>query len=370
MVGLKSTYPIAIDIGEEHVYAVQLKEDRKGLWVMGLAQERISEAGEDGPDDNAALAKVLRKIAKNNQFSGKKVALHLPRKNVFSFPVGFKVESGETVEQAIVKESREYLSFPIEEAVIDYASIDPVSSGDSDEYKATIVAVRRDLLMEVILLVKKAGLDLEIVDFPVSSLIRMHDYLFNVGTTPVILCHIGHTRSLLSVVTKDRILADRNISWGTEALLKKIAANFELPNGEDKAMTFLRKYGLAHEDRSDTNTDGEEPDKTTPMDNMHRAIYQVITPYTEQLIDELHKMLGYLRSEEMNPVFEGIHVYGQGTLIHYLDGYIETRLNIPTRMINAMEKFTSPDSSFLPCISEGAPYAPALGLAMRKVTWL
>lgn len=370
MAGLKSTYPIAVDIGEEYVHAVQLKEDRKGLWVTGLAREKISEAGEDGPDDKAALAEVLRKIAKNSRFSGKKVALHLPRNYVFSFPVGFKVESGETIEQAIVKESREYLSFPIEEVVIDYASIDRVPSGDSEEYKATIVAVRRDMLMEVILLVKKAGLDLEIVDFPISSLIRMHDYLFNVGATPIVLCHIGHTRSLLSVVAQDRIFADRNIPWGMEGLVKKIAANFELPNGEDKALSFLKKYGLAHEDRTDASNDGEEPEQDTPMDNMHRAIYQVITPYTEQLIDELHKMLGYLRSEEMNPVFEGIHVYGQGICIQYLDGYIETRLNIPTRMINPMERFTSPDGGFLPSLSEGGPYAPALGLAMRKVTWL
>ena len=53
-----------------------------------------------------------------------------------------------------------------------------------------------------------------------------------------------------------------------------------------------------------------------------------------------------------------------------LDGYLENRLNIPTRAINPMHEVPLSESSILPDISSGAPFALALGLAMRKVTWL
>jgi Tfp pilus assembly PilM family ATPase len=106
------------------------------------------------------------------------------------------------------------------------------------------------------------------------------------------------------------------------------------------------------------------------LENMYRAIYQIITPYIEELIDELHKMLAYLRSEERNAVFEGIFMYGRGTFINSLDAYIERRLNIPTKLINPMTNIALHDDSILPDISEGAPFALAMGLAMRRVAWL
>ena len=103
---------------------------------------------------------------------------------------------------------------------------------------------------------------------------------------------------------------------------------------------------------------------------MYRAIYQIITPYIEELIDEFHQMIGYLRSDERHALFEGIYIYGPGALIHHLDSYIEGRLNMPTKLLNPMTKLGFPGDNNLMDRSEGAPFALSLGLAMRKVTWL
>lgn len=56
-------------------------------------------------------------------------------------------------------------------------------------------------------MMKQADLILESVDFSLSSLIRLHDYLHSATPNPIILCHIGHTQSLLSVVAKEGILS-------------------------------------------------------------------------------------------------------------------------------------------------------------------
>jgi Tfp pilus assembly PilM family ATPase len=224
-------------------------------------------------------------------------------------------------------------------------------------------------MKQYLLMLKQAGLIVEAVDFGVSSLIRLHNHLYDAIHNPIILCNIGQTQSLLSIVTKDSILAQHNVAWGIQILLRRILTNLELSNEKDKAKILLIKYGLVHEDRESCNN-GPDVTEDITTDNIRRAIYQIIASYMEELTHELHKIVGYVRSEERNVVFEGIYMYGQAPFIRCLDHYLERRLNSPTTLINPMTKVALSDNSTLPDISEGAPFALALGLAMRKVPWL
>jgi Tfp pilus assembly PilM family ATPase len=89
----------------------------------------------------------------------------------------------------------------------------------------------------------------------------------------------------------------------------------------------------------------------------------------EELIHELHKLIGYVRSEEQNSTFENIYVYGQGTVVRDLDRYLASRLDIPTQLIDPLTKVTMANDSIVDQ-SEGGPFALAMGLALRKVAWL
>jgi len=103
---------------------------------------------------------------------------------------------------------------------------------------------------------------------------------------------------------------------------------------------------------------------------MYRAIYQIINPLIEELVHEFHKVIGYARSQEQDAVFEGIYIYGQGTFINHLDRYLEKRLNTQARLMNPLTKVALADDSIVSDLSEGGPFGLALGLALRKVTWL
>jgi type IV pilus assembly protein PilM len=368
---LKSVYPIAIDIRSRSVCAVQLKQSRKGLRIRGLYHGEPELDGEGNTENGNHLIALVREISRKKQFSGKKVALHLPARKVFSFPIRFKASHGEPIEEAMLRECKDYLSFPIGEAVIDYPSLVSVSSGESHQYRATIVAVRRSDLNQYLALLKGAGLSVEAVDFGVSSLIRLHNQLYTLNQNPVILCHIGHNNSLLSVVSIDRILAERSVQWGVEGLIKKVLANFELSYGEGRGRTFLKKYGLAYDEREKLIEEKRETEeKDISSLDMYRAVYQVITPYMENMLDELYKMLGYLRSEERNLVLEGMYIYGQGSAVRHLDGYLGRRLNVPARLVNALADMTQQNPATITHQPENCSFDLALGLAMRKVAWL
>jgi type IV pilus assembly protein PilM len=369
MLKLKSTYPIGLDIGNRHIYAAQVKKSRQGLAIRGLWHRELNGEVEDLPGKSDSLVPLLREISKGRRFRGKKVIVNMPSQHVSSFPIHFQVGEAEGLEEAIVRESGKYVAFPMEEAVIDYPSITSLSSADGNQYGATIIATRRDHIQQYLSMLKQAGLLVEALDSGVCALIRLHHCLHDTADNPVVLCNIGHTQSLLSIVTKDNILAHHHVSWGTQILLRKLLINLEHLGGENNAEILLKKYGLLYEDREKCE-DGMDLSEDTEMDNILRAIFQITTPYIEEVIHEFHKIIAYVRSEISNPIFEGIYMYGQATQIRNLDHYIERRLNIQTKLVNPFANPALSDEDILPDTSEGAPFALALGLAMRKVPWL
>jgi len=366
MFSFRSSYPIALDIGNQNVYAVQLKDSKMGFLVKELAHGELNGSGEDSPETSHVLISKLRDIVKSKRFVGRRAIAHIPSQRVFSFPIQFQVRKSETLEEAILRESREYLPFPVEEAVIDYPSIVALPTGESEQYKATIAAVRSGHVTQYVHDLKKIGLTLEAVDLSICSLIRLHKHLHDMSQNPIILCNIGQTQSLFSVVASDTILAQRNVSWGIQTLYDRILANLGLSEDQHKAKVLLKKHGLLYDDPQQSG--GLE--EGVEMDQLNRTIYQIITPHVEELIYEFHKLIGYVRSEEQNPAFERICLYGHSIFIRRLDHYLEKRLNIPTKLVNPMAESELCEDGMLPEISEGAPYALALGLAMRKVNWL
>ena len=368
MLKLKSTYPIGLDIGKHHIYAAQFKESRHGLAARGFWHKRLN--GESDDPDNASniLVPLFKEIARYKRFRGKKAVVHMPFQNIFTFPIRFHASADENLEALIVRESEKYMPFPIEEAVIDYPSISPLSTGGPDEYAATIVASRREHTEHYLTMLKKAGLKVEVFDFSVSALLRLHHQLFNPTENPIFLGNIGHTESQISIVTKEDILAQRTIAWGIQSIVDQIQANFEHIGDEDKAGSLLKKYGLLHEDQGKVEIQSDSSDKAE-MESMLKVIYQIISPHIEELILECHKIIAYVRSEVPNPNFEAIYMYGLANMIGHLDAYVEKRLQIPTKFVNPVKDGIFQNDGILAGLSEGAEFALSLGLAMRKVTW-
>jgi len=372
MFNLKNKFPIGIDITDQNIYAAQLQKTRQGISVRELFHRELGNDLTDNTEPGDAIVPVLNEIAKNKRFRGKSVAIHLPAKHVNSFPITFEIGVDKTIEDAIVRECRRHLSFPIEEAVIDYPSILDISSGKNSKFKAIIISVQRDIVEQYTRLLRRAGLWVEAIDIDFSSLLRLHHYLYSIKEDPVILCNIGHHQSLIAIVTQNSILAQRNTPWGIQHLLNRLETNLELSGNSEQAAGMLKQYGLFYEHYK-SSSGGVSVEKNGDKDNVmeiYRTIFQVLTPHVDALLHEFYQITGYVRSEMQGAKFKEISMYGQASSLNFLDQYLEKRLDIPTKCINPMLKLTLSDSSLLPDTDEGAPFALALGLAMRKVTWL
>ncbi|MGD8891948.1 MAG: pilus assembly protein PilM [Desulfobacterales bacterium] len=372
MFNLKNRYPIGIDITDQNIYAAQFQETRQGISIRELCHLELNNGQTHGTEPYDTLIPALKEIAKNKRFRGKTVSIHLPARLIYRFPITFEIGDGETIEDAMVRECRRNLSFPLEEAIIDYPSFIDMSSGKNKKIKAIIIAVRRDQVEEYIHLLKRAGLWVEAIDLDLSSLLRLHDYLYSMKEKTLILCNIGYHQSLIAVVSQNSILAQRHTPWGIQHLLNRLETNLELSGNREQALAMLNKYGLYYEHHIGVDGDGyvqENRDKDEAME-IYRTVFQILNPYVDGLIHEFYQITGHVRSELQSVKFEEIFIYGQAISINFMDRYLEKKLNIPTTCINPMEKLTLIDSSLLADLADGAPFSLALGLALRNVPWL
>ena len=359
-----TTYPIAVDLGDGHLYAVQLRKEGKGLALGGLLHRELPDLAVDIAETGDPLIPVLREAFRRRRFKGRRAVITLPAGELITIPLHFHVEETEGLEEAMVRAAEESISFPLEEAVLDYASLTSVPEGDADEYRATVIAAHRDTIARYVGAFKKAGLVVEAVDFDVSALIRLHTYLHDSLPEAVMLCNIGNRNTMLSIVTQESIVLQRQVSWGMLALFEKLVTNLEGLRDTRHAQFMLKTYGLAYEDRVEPPAD----EKSTV--NILRAVYQIITPFMEELVYEFHKMISYARSEGQNPLIEEICLYGNAALIHHMDRYLERRLNLSVRILNPLAQFEPKRGTGAAESAEGAPWSVALGLALRRIAWL
>jgi type IV pilus assembly protein PilM len=360
-----TAYPIALDFCDGHLYALQLKgrhqgQSIKGLWhaVLGAA-----EAAEDG-----ALSGILKEMVRSGRFARKTASLLVPHQDLSIFPLRFQVGKKESIDEAILRESKKYLPYSVEEAVIDYPTIiSPQSEegGGASLYKAIVMSVHREQIKKYVSLLEEAGLIVEAMEAEICSSIRLHEHLFQSPLNPIVLSHIGHRHTFFTIYSHQGILAQRSIPWGFDSLREKLSSNLSI-SGETKAVALLAQYGLAYKD---SENGPAEVSASLEYMNIARTIFQIITPLVDELIYEAHKLISYIRAEEHNPVFDGMYIYGQGALIHRLDRYVENRIGMPVRFSDPFQGM-HPEAYGGLNAPESAAFTPALGLALRKTPWL
>jgi type IV pilus assembly protein PilM len=370
MLNLKDINPIGIDITDQALYAAQFQDTRQGKVVGHLFSQGLVP-GEESDGLDGGLVSALKSVAKTRQFRGKVVNMLLPEKHLNSFIVAFDLGADEALEDAIARECRRALSFPLEEAVVDYASL-MESSQKKRRYKVTIVAAHRKTIDAYLGMARRAGLSVAVIDLHLSSLLRLHSYLFALEDAPVILCNVDDTTTLLSVVTNQRILAQRQIPWGIKPILDHLVSNLELDDDDGQAAVMLARYGLMHDKLSGPKGELPAAMSTDPDSDLaiSRTLFRLLTPYMEELIHELYQITGYVRSEMESARFQEIIFYGWASAVKDMDQYVANRLNVPTSAVNPMNKLIWRGGKAGPEDINGAPFAPALGLALRKVAWL
>jgi len=358
-------HPVAIDLSDGLAATAVQMTSRRGVCMVRDAVRQTLTPTDSATESDAQEIAFVREALRRPAFKGKSVALLPPLDTMLSYPLHVVPGKQETLEAAIVREAAVALDAPLDEMMIDFASVRADPSGDQGTHSVLLVAISRADVERHMRLVKQAGGVLESIDFAATALIRIHSASTRLSANPVLLCHLGSSRTVIVVADADGIVAHRNLSWGTGRLIRKLVDNIELGGRERDADFLIRKHGVREALGPDAQDARGNRDAGTAG-----PVAQLLVPLVDELVHELHNITAYVRSQAANVSFDGLWLYGDGACVGGLDRYVASELALETTAPDPLQAVKPPVGTGGPLPDDGAPFAMGLGLAMRKVQWL
>ena len=314
---------VALDIGSSAIAGVELKVGRDRVSLSKASVEPIS-AGlvHDGeilqPDE---LSDELKRFWKHAKFSGKKVRLGVANQRVVVRVIDLPVMDDDADRAAAVEfEAGEHIPIPPDQSVVDFQPIMRYQGEEGERERLVVVAAHREMVDQLVSVVKRAGLQPVGIDLEAFALLRalqappMVLDEGSVDTPAQAVVHVGAEVTHVIVSVDRNCHFTRMIGFGGEQLTRSIEERVKLPHDEAEAMKVacgLLGPGIQGWDKS-------------TVDEVRHALALGARP----LVREVARSLDYYRSQPFSRGIQRITLSGGSSLCTGLDRYLQQGVGI------------------------------------------
>lgn len=354
--------PIGIDIGTRSINVTQLATTSEGLHIY---EADIMMLPEEGFSEKDILIDALYEIKKRSNFRGKDVVSRMPPSLVSIVPIKVSMRESETVEQAILRESKEYIPYPVEDAVIDYLPISKTSEGGDETKKVLLIFTKKSDVVTYLDILKKTGFKVKAIDIGPNAINRAINRFRKPSERRILVINIGDMSSFSTILWDDMILIDRKMGWGEHNIMDKIVSNLDLDISEARKVMY--RYGIDWSSISDIGPDISLDESTWVMsdESIPAHLYEIVTPALEDLNREIEKMLIYCTSEMKGAMIDQIYLMGSGGFIRHLNQYLHKTFGIGVKPFEP-EDLLNPAAPLKGIIKDNFPiFIVSIGLALR-----
>lgn len=164
---------IGLDIGSSAVRAAEVSVTGERRVLRRFAQVGLEPGAvvEGEVRDPAAVSEAIKKLWQHGGFSGKKVVLGLGSQRAMVRQVEMPPMADDDLRSALQFKVGEFLPIPVEQAVFDFAPL-PAAEDADDKRRVLMMAAQRDVVVDEVAAVEKAGLRVEAVDSTSLALLR------------------------------------------------------------------------------------------------------------------------------------------------------------------------------------------------------
>ena len=350
--------PIGIDIGTRSINVAQLAGTSGGI-VMQDADTVNLPADDLVKED--VIIRVLSDIMKRNNFKGKDVVYRMPPAQVSIVPVKISRRENETVEQAILRESKEYIPYPVSEAVIDYLPLKSTDDGEGKSSKVLLIFTRRSDVISHINMLKKAGFRVHAIDIGPNAVNRTIKRFKSSSEKRILVVNIGHASSFSTILWDETILIDRKMGWGLDNITERLSSNLDISS--DESVRILYKYGI--DCLSAPGITLDENSYLIPDSDIPAHIYEIVMPALSELNREIEKVLVYCTSEMKGAMIDKIYLMGSGGFLKQLTEYVHKIFGISVTVFEPAPLFGS-NGRLKDIVRDNFPvFMVPIGLALR-----
>ncbi|MDI6709560.1 MAG: type IV pilus assembly protein PilM [Bacillota bacterium] len=329
-----------LEIDEGEARAVELRGDRRAPVVAAWGRTEIPEGAvlEGTVVRPEAVAEALEKLWSTSGINARDVALGVANQGVvIRFATMPKVPENR-LPKLIRYQAQDYLPFPLNEVVLDYAVVGERSGENGPLLDILMVAARRDMLNGFLDVLAAAGLRARIIDASPLALARIRRDEDNEGGA-IARVDIGNGLSYIVLTVKGtpRFARLMPVSLRDAARVCGCSPADIVPKVEEKMPT------------------GDGDRHSNPL----RA-------WCESLAGEIRSSIGYYVAQPGALNIERVLLSGRGARLVGLPGRLEESLGLSVDILRPLEGMAVQNGTGGPDITYEAPdFAVCLGLALR-----
>ena len=356
--------PIGLEIATEKLHMVQFERDAQPPVIRAA----ISLAYDGGRNallaDPRALRALVERARAERPFQGNSVVSSLPQSDVRTLALTYRQAAGQSEDDALAAELRERLKDELDHSVVDYIRIrSPAGEGGEGSEKSALVAVAaRERVLAYLDALQSAGLQVEALDVGPAALARLVGSMGkDVRYANVLLVNFGRERSYLSLIWGRRLMLDRDVAFGENRLVARLAAVLDM--AEPLATDLL--YRCGYRAGAELEAEGAEPAAKGDVAVMH-TVREVLAPEFAALAAEVGKTLVYAASKTRGQSVERIYLTGSVARHPGVARLLEDLVKMPVEVLDPFTVFTAfPDATVLRDLDPIAGIGLAAGLALR-----
>jgi type IV pilus assembly protein PilM len=243
----KGTF-VGLDIGSSAVRAAEVDVDGDRRILRRFAQVGLPPGAViDGEViDTHAVSEALQRLWGEGGFSTKRVIVGVSSQRVIVRPAEVAAMSAEDFRLALQFEAQELIPIPVEEAVLDFAIIDPLVSTDpgsgnagsgNAKMKIILVAAHRGMVLSHLAALKPLGLHPVAVDVVPLALLRATPTVDPSGVDAMVC--LGADLTTVAIRQAGVASFTRTVNIGGSKLTNSIATELTLPIPEAEALKRL-----------------------------------------------------------------------------------------------------------------------------------
>ncbi len=325
----QSSLVIGVDIGTTSVKVAQMSH-QDGQWVLlKIGHVQIPS---EGTDQKSAILQALKDSLEGMDLDGSKIVcvVNCPQTCVRTM-MAPPMPSQELTE-AIRWEAKNYVSFPLEEAIWDYEIMGETLEKDVKKWNITVAASPRETIDRLLYFFSQLNIKVSRI-VPISAaLLGAIQQMKSVSSETLAVIECGASITELNIYRNARLAFSRKLSTAgkhiTESLMTTLVSDHgKLQLNFQQAEEIKKKYGMIE----------SETDQWIEGKISASQIISLIRPKLEQLVSDIESSLDFYREESRGGTVTRILLFGGGSSLKGLVPFLSQQLGIKVEVGHALE---------------------------------
>lgn len=328
---------VGVDVGTHQIKVVEVAAGNRGFQIA--AYHTLQLKPNPTQDVDLEVIEFLRNLVSKMDLGNTRFVMGVRQDKVAVRHRTFPFTEKNKISKALPLELEDELPFAVENAVIDFKMIN--TRGNQAEILAC--ATPRANIERLISFFKDVGAQLDIIspegiafanlfekfdqpvpqEIPVASPTDVAEGAAMAARTVDVILHIGHTRTLICAIDKNRLVAVRSLLWGGKNIIDGLSIKYQLPASE--ALKEMELKGFILNSKQTASFEA-------------KVFSDTISQAVREMVRDLQLSLLEIKTELQCDI-KGLQLSGPVAQIQGLGAFLTQMLELPVNKVRLWDRF-------------------------------